>query len=227
MDDLCQAAESVDVIVAHGHPIPSEVIDSADNLGLIATTASGAERVAVADASRRGVLVQTTASSGTTAAAEVIISLMFSAARHIVQADASLKAGKWCKHDFEGIELRNKTLCLVGVDPVGAHVATLARALGCVLVRPFGARSPRRERSPNQPLCALAPDSASPHSTPPSPPSGRRSWALRRCARAGVRARELRLTSLPFCRCTPCPTSSRWPTFCRCTRRSRRPRAAS
>lgn len=132
VDDLCRAAESVDVIVAHGHPIPSEVIDSADRLGLIATTASGAERVAVADASRRGVLVQTTASSGTTAAAEVIISLMFSAARHIVQADASLKAGKWCKRAFEGVELRNKTLCLVGVDPVAAHVATLARALGCV-----------------------------------------------------------------------------------------------
>lgn len=129
-EEICRAAEDADVIIAHGGALSSEVIESARKLRLIAACSAGIDRVAVGDATRRGVLVQTTASSGTTAAAEVIVSLMLSAARHIVQACASLKAGSWSKRDLEGTELRNKTLCLVGVDGVAAHVAALSRALG-------------------------------------------------------------------------------------------------
>jgi D-3-phosphoglycerate dehydrogenase len=53
---------------------------------------------------------------------------MFSMARQIPQATASMKAGKWEKKRFTGVELFNKTLGVVGLGAIGKQVAK--RSLG-------------------------------------------------------------------------------------------------
>jgi len=52
---------------------------------------------------------------------------MLALARHIPQANASLKSGQWKRTEFTGVELRGKTLGIIGLGNVGASVARRAR----------------------------------------------------------------------------------------------------
>ena len=54
---------------------------------------------------------------------------MMSLARHIPQANASLKAGQWLKSKYTGIEVRNKTLGIIGLGNIGSAVARRAQGL--------------------------------------------------------------------------------------------------
>jgi D-3-phosphoglycerate dehydrogenase len=54
---------------------------------------------------------------------------MISMAREIARGDATMKAGKWEKKSFTGVELSGKTLGLIGIGFVGSKVAAKARGL--------------------------------------------------------------------------------------------------
>ena len=56
--------------------------------------------------------------------------MIFACARMIPQAYASLKAGKWEKKKFEGVELYDKTLGVIGLGAIGGVVANRAIGLG-------------------------------------------------------------------------------------------------
>ena len=60
---------------------------------------------------------------------EHTISLMMALARHIPQAVASLKNGKWERNKFIGVELCNKTIGIIGLGNVGRIVAERAAGL--------------------------------------------------------------------------------------------------
>jgi len=67
-------------------------------------------------------------------AAEHTIALMFSLARNVPQANTSLKSGQWKRKDFLGIEIRDKTLGIIGLGNVGSEVAKRARGLDMKLI---------------------------------------------------------------------------------------------
>jgi len=50
-------------------------------------------------------------------------------ARHIPQANASLKAGQWLKNKYTGIEVRNKTIGIIGLGNIGSAVARRAQGM--------------------------------------------------------------------------------------------------
>ena len=77
---------------------------------------------------QHGVVVVNAPTGNTTSAAELAVALMLSLARHIPAADASLKAAQWQRSKFVGIELRGKTLGIIGLGQVGSEVARRARA---------------------------------------------------------------------------------------------------
>ena len=56
------------------------------------------------------------------------MALLLALARRIPQADASMKQGRWEKKKLEGMELRGKTLGLIGLGQIGSDVARLAKA---------------------------------------------------------------------------------------------------
>lgn len=70
----------------------------------------------------------------TIAAAEHALALMLSLSRHIPDANQSVKAGKWERKKFTGVEVYKKTLGVVGLGKIGSHVATVARAMGMKLL---------------------------------------------------------------------------------------------
>src|SRR5262249_52539655 len=74
-------------------------------------------------------IVMNTPSGNAVTTAEHALFLLCSLARHIPQATASMKAGKWDKKKFQGTELFGKTLAIVGLGNIGRIVADRARGL--------------------------------------------------------------------------------------------------
>ena len=108
--------------------VTKEIIDRADKLSVIGRAGIGLDNVDIAAASMRGIVVMNTPGGNTITTGEHAIAMMFSLARQIPQATASMKAGKWEKNRFMGTELYNKTLGIIGIGRVGTIVAD--RALG-------------------------------------------------------------------------------------------------
>jgi len=81
-------------------------------------------------ATERGIVVVNTPSGNNVTTAEHAIALLVSLAAHIPQATASMKAGKWEKSAFTGMELSNRTLGVIGLGNIGRVVAQKAHGLG-------------------------------------------------------------------------------------------------
>ncbi|MCZ6451565.1 MAG: phosphoglycerate dehydrogenase [Deltaproteobacteria bacterium] len=116
------------LVIRSDTKVTSEVVEAAQNLKVIGRAGVGVENVDVEAASKKGIVVMNTPGGNDVTTAEHTISLMMSLARHIPQAVASLKMGKWTREKFMGVELCNKTLGIIGLGNVGRIVAE--RALG-------------------------------------------------------------------------------------------------
>jgi len=76
------------------------------------------------------VLVLNAPGGNTVSTAEHAFSLLLCVARKIPQADASLRDKKWSRKDFEGVELYNKTLGVIGMGRIGSELSRRAIAFG-------------------------------------------------------------------------------------------------
>ncbi|MDP6560155.1 MAG: phosphoglycerate dehydrogenase, partial [Candidatus Binatia bacterium] len=116
------------LVIRSGTKATAEVIEAARELKVIGRAGVGVENIDVDAASRNGIVVMNTPGGNNVTTAEHAITLMVSLARHIPQAVASLKSGKWARQKFMGVELCNKTLGIIGLGNVGHIVAE--RAVG-------------------------------------------------------------------------------------------------
>lgn len=119
------------LVIRSATKVTAEIIDAAKNLKVIGRAGAGLDNVDIPAATKRKIVVMNTPGGNTISVAEHTISLMFSLARHVPQATSSMKAGKWEKKKFMGMELYQKTLGIIGIGNVGAIVAD--RALGLKL----------------------------------------------------------------------------------------------
>ena len=110
------------------------VIAVADKLKVIGRAGIGVDNVNIPAATARGIVVMNTPSGNNITTAEHAIALLVSLARHIPQATTSMKAGKWEKSRFIGMELYNRTLAVIGLGNIGRLVAERAKGLGMKVV---------------------------------------------------------------------------------------------
>ncbi len=128
--DLATAIVGADALVIRsGSKVTARVLESANALKVIGRAGIGVDNVDVEAASKRGIVVMNTPTGNATTTAEHAIGLLMALARHIPQASALLKAGKWEKKKFEGRELSGKTLGVVGLGNIGRIVADRAKGL--------------------------------------------------------------------------------------------------
>jgi len=127
------------LIIRSATKVTSEVIDAAANLKVIGRAGSGLDNVDRTAATKKGIVVMNTPGGNTITTAEHTISLLFSLARKIPQATMSMKAGKWEKKKFMGVELFNKTLGVIGIGNIGSQVAKRAQglAMNVIAYEPF------------------------------------------------------------------------------------------
>jgi D-3-phosphoglycerate dehydrogenase len=149
-DDLLAAVADVDgLVIRSGTQVTADVIAAADHLKVIGRAGIGVDNIDVPAATARGIAVMNTPSGNNITTAEHAIALLISLARHIPQATASMKSGKWEKSRFTGMELYNRTFAVIGLGNIGRIVASRAKGLGMKVIAydPFlsGAAKTRAE----------------------------------------------------------------------------------
>jgi D-3-phosphoglycerate dehydrogenase / 2-oxoglutarate reductase len=146
-DLVAIAADFSAIVVRSQTKITAKVIEAAKQLKVVGRAGVGVDNVDVDAATRRGVIVMNTPGGNTISTAEHAFSLLVSIARNIPQADASVKAGKWDRKSFEGVELHGKTIGIFGMGRIGTEVARRVMAFGMRAIAYDPYLSPSRARS--------------------------------------------------------------------------------
>ena len=129
-DALLDIIPAYDALVVRSETkVTAPVIEAGRRLQVIGRAGVGVDNIDITAATQRGIVVVNAPTGNTISAAEHTIGLMLALARHIPGADASMRAGEWQRAKFVGIELRGKTLGVIGLGQVGAEVARRARGL--------------------------------------------------------------------------------------------------
>ncbi len=123
------------IIVRSATKVTSEVIQAGyDNgkgkLRVIGRAGKGLNNIDIPTATELGIPVIPAPEGNNNATAEFTIGLLFDVARGISAANVALNKGEWQKKRFKGVELKGKTLGIIGCGQVGMEVAEKAAALG-------------------------------------------------------------------------------------------------
>ncbi|MBV8141195.1 MAG: phosphoglycerate dehydrogenase [Verrucomicrobia bacterium] len=146
--DLISIADEYSAIVVRSQTkVTANVVEAAKKLKVIGRAGVGVDNVDVDAATRRGVIVMNTPGGNTVSTAEHAFSLLVSIARNIPQAHASVKAGKWDRKSFEGVELHGKTIGIFGMGRIGTEIARRVIAFGMRAIAYDPYLSPSRARS--------------------------------------------------------------------------------
>ena len=128
-EDLVKTIGEYDgIIVRSRTKVTKEVIDKADNLKIIARAGVGVDNIDLNAATEKGIMVVNSPESTSITVAEHTMGLLLSMARKLSIADKSVKEGKWEKKKFMGVELRNKTLGVIGMGRIGSQVVNRCKA---------------------------------------------------------------------------------------------------
>jgi D-3-phosphoglycerate dehydrogenase len=174
LDDLRAAGHEVDVrlglspeelvaavpgaaalIIRSSTTVTAEVLAAGSDLVVVGRAGIGLDNVDVPAATTRGVMVVNAPQSNILTTAEHTMAMLLAQARNIPQAHGALKAGKWERSRWEGVELHGKTLGIVGLGRIGTLVAQRANAFGMQLVAHDPYVSAERARQLNIELLGL------------------------------------------------------------------------
>jgi D-3-phosphoglycerate dehydrogenase len=115
------------LVVRSETKVTAEIFAAAPRLRVVGRAGVGVDNIDIEAATRHGVLVLNAPTGNTIAATEHVIAMMLALARNLPAADRSLHAGLWERSKFMGIELREKTLGVLGLGKIGSEVARIAR----------------------------------------------------------------------------------------------------
>ena len=144
--ELIERLRPAEAVVLDYSEMDAEVLRACDRLRFISFLGIGYNScIDVAEATRRDVVVAYTPDYGATSVAEHALAMILALTRHVGQAYLSAREGRWEPRKFQGMELRGKTLGIVGLGPIGTEMARLGAGLGMRLIgwtrRPSPARA--------------------------------------------------------------------------------------
>lgn len=130
--------------VLSGWGLSNAVLAALPDLEIISFTGLGASTfIDLAETTRRNIVVTHVLSAAETIA-EHTMGLMLDAARHISRLDRDIRRGQW-NTEMESMDLRGKTLGLIGFGRIAQAVVPLALAFGMKVI--CWTRNPSRERA--------------------------------------------------------------------------------
>jgi D-3-phosphoglycerate dehydrogenase len=129
-EELEAIADSYEALIVRSETkITRQIIAAAGKLQVVGRAGIGVDNIDVEAATEKGVVVVNAPTGNIISAAEHAIAMMMALARHIPDANASLKDGRWDRKRFMGLEVRGKTLGVLGLGQVGSEVTRRARGL--------------------------------------------------------------------------------------------------
>ena len=141
--ELCRQKQPVALLVRYGK-VPARVMDASRNLKVIAKHGAGIDTIDSEAAARRGIAVKAATGANADAVAEHTWALILACAKGITYLNGRMHAGHWDKATYKSLELRGKTLGIVGLGAIGQRVAHIAAAFGMRILAfdPFASKAP-------------------------------------------------------------------------------------
>jgi D-3-phosphoglycerate dehydrogenase / 2-oxoglutarate reductase len=125
---LCRAHDPAGIIVRYGK-VGEAAMAAAPSLRVISKHGSGTDTIDKDAARARGIDVRAAAGANAAAVAEQAMALLLACAKSVVPLDRRMRAGHWDKATHKSLELRGRTLGLVGLGAIGVRFARMAAAM--------------------------------------------------------------------------------------------------
>lgn len=133
--DLIRRLREADAVFLDYSVMDAEVLQACPKLKFVCFLGIGyGNCIDVAAATKQGVTVAYTPGYGATSVAEYTLGLILVLTRHIAASYYSLKHGEWVPAKFQGVDLKGKTLGIVGLGPIGVDMARLGAGIGMNMV---------------------------------------------------------------------------------------------
>jgi D-3-phosphoglycerate dehydrogenase / 2-oxoglutarate reductase len=116
------------IIIRSGTKLTKDALEKSGCLKAVARAGVGVDNVDVPVATAKGIVVMNTPGGNTVATAELTFSMILSLSRKIPQAWDSLRKGEWKRSKFAGVEVRGKTLGIIGLGRIGTQLSQYAQA---------------------------------------------------------------------------------------------------
>jgi len=116
------------LVVRSATKVRGNLLAKAPNLRVVGRAGVGVDNIDLDAATARGVAVLNAPAGNTVSAAELTLALMMALVRQVAEADASVRRGEWKRSKFQGVELRGRTLGLIGAGRIGGTVAKRCKA---------------------------------------------------------------------------------------------------
>ena len=127
-------ADANAVLIRSATKMDEEAIAAAPKLKVIARAGVGLDNVDIKASTNAGVMVVNAPTSNVISAAELAIAQLMALSRHIPDANASLKNGEWKRSKYNGVELYEKTIGIIGLGRIGTLVAQRLAGFGVTLI---------------------------------------------------------------------------------------------
>ena len=136
-DEIVAAAANADVLCMRDQfgRVTREVLDRLPNLKLIVTRSAGYDHIDLAEAARRKIPVCNVPDYGAHMIAELAFGLLLAVARNIVRGDERYRRERrFSDEGLRGIELRGKTLGVIGTGRIGLYSIRIANGFGMKVI---------------------------------------------------------------------------------------------
>lgn len=120
------------LIVRSATKVKAPMLEKAPLLRVVGRAGVGVDNIDLVAATERGIAVLNAPAGNTVSAAELTMALILAMVRRVAEADAAMRKGVWSK--LQGVELRGRTLGLVGAGRIGGEVAKRCRAFGMEVI---------------------------------------------------------------------------------------------
>jgi len=128
-EEICKIIPEYDALIVRSQTkVTGKIIEAAKKLKIIGRAGVGLDNVDQKAATQRGIIVMNVPGGNTISTAELSIAMLLALSRNIPQANASLRGGAWDRKTYKGVEVRGKTLAILGMGRIGSEVARRARA---------------------------------------------------------------------------------------------------
>ncbi len=145
--ELIKRVSVADAVILDYSVMDAEVLQQCPHLQFICFLGIGYRNcIDVEEATRRGIVITYTPDYGATSVAEFTLGMILALTRQIGFAFLSFQAGRWEPGIFQGIELKDKILGIVGLGPIGMEVARLGAGIGMKLLAWTRKPTPERKK---------------------------------------------------------------------------------
>ncbi|WP_248925384.1 phosphoglycerate dehydrogenase [Paenibacillus hamazuiensis] len=134
-DELVAIIGDYDALLVRSQTkVTPRIMEAAGKLKVVGRAGVGVDNIDLEAATKRGIVVINAPDGNTIATCELTFAMMMSVARSIPQAYKKTVSGEWDRKTFVGVELRGKTLGVVGMGRIGSEVAKRAKVFGMEVI---------------------------------------------------------------------------------------------